>query len=231
MLGQVLDRHGLDRVGPRFFRRTKSVVDNAWHAGHRRRPRPSWCTGSAHNLVAADQRLLRPPVAGSSPRSGGGEGVPGGQRFVGADAAPPASGIVVARDPGWAQHGVRHLVTTEAVALVIRARRAVGCRGCAGRGYGRSQLMNGDGVRVLVVGAGIAGLAAGGRWPAGVRRSRSSNAPPAPRRPRAPGFTCPAMRYGRSPAWAWTAGLPSSRYASIGNGSRTIAAACCSRST
>ena len=30
VLGQVLDRHGLDRVGPRFFRRTKSVVDNAW---------------------------------------------------------------------------------------------------------------------------------------------------------------------------------------------------------
>jgi 2-polyprenyl-6-methoxyphenol hydroxylase-like FAD-dependent oxidoreductase len=29
-LGQVLDQHGLDRVGPRFFRRTKRTVDEAW---------------------------------------------------------------------------------------------------------------------------------------------------------------------------------------------------------
>ena len=29
-LGQVLDQHGLDRVGPRFFQRTKRTVDAAW---------------------------------------------------------------------------------------------------------------------------------------------------------------------------------------------------------
>jgi 2-polyprenyl-6-methoxyphenol hydroxylase-like FAD-dependent oxidoreductase len=29
-LGQVLDRHGLDRVGQRFFQRTKRTVDEAW---------------------------------------------------------------------------------------------------------------------------------------------------------------------------------------------------------
>jgi hypothetical protein len=29
-LGQVLDHHGLDRVGPRFFQRTKRTVDEAW---------------------------------------------------------------------------------------------------------------------------------------------------------------------------------------------------------
>ena len=29
-LGQVLDQHGLDRVGPRFFQRTKRTVDEAW---------------------------------------------------------------------------------------------------------------------------------------------------------------------------------------------------------
>jgi 2-polyprenyl-6-methoxyphenol hydroxylase-like FAD-dependent oxidoreductase len=29
-LGQTLDRHGLDRVGPRFFRRTRSLVGTAW---------------------------------------------------------------------------------------------------------------------------------------------------------------------------------------------------------
>lgn len=29
-LGQVLDQHGLDRVGPRFFQRTKRTVDDAW---------------------------------------------------------------------------------------------------------------------------------------------------------------------------------------------------------
>ena len=30
VLGEVLDRHGLDRVGPRFFRRTRPVIDTAW---------------------------------------------------------------------------------------------------------------------------------------------------------------------------------------------------------
>lgn len=30
VLGQVLDRHGLDRVGPRFHRRARSVIDTAW---------------------------------------------------------------------------------------------------------------------------------------------------------------------------------------------------------
>jgi 2-polyprenyl-6-methoxyphenol hydroxylase-like FAD-dependent oxidoreductase len=29
-LGEVLDRHGLDRVGQRFFRRARPVVDSAW---------------------------------------------------------------------------------------------------------------------------------------------------------------------------------------------------------
>jgi 2-polyprenyl-6-methoxyphenol hydroxylase-like FAD-dependent oxidoreductase len=29
-LGQVLDQHGLNRVGPRFFQRTKRTVDEAW---------------------------------------------------------------------------------------------------------------------------------------------------------------------------------------------------------
>jgi 2-polyprenyl-6-methoxyphenol hydroxylase-like FAD-dependent oxidoreductase len=29
-LGQVLDQHGLDRVGPRFFQRTKRTIDAAW---------------------------------------------------------------------------------------------------------------------------------------------------------------------------------------------------------
>jgi hypothetical protein len=29
-LGQILDQHGLDRVGPRFFQRTKRTVDDAW---------------------------------------------------------------------------------------------------------------------------------------------------------------------------------------------------------
>jgi 2-polyprenyl-6-methoxyphenol hydroxylase-like FAD-dependent oxidoreductase len=29
-LGQVLDQHGLDRVGPQFFRRTKRTVEEAW---------------------------------------------------------------------------------------------------------------------------------------------------------------------------------------------------------
>ena len=29
-LGQVLDQHGLDRVGPRLFQRTKRTVDEAW---------------------------------------------------------------------------------------------------------------------------------------------------------------------------------------------------------
>jgi 2-polyprenyl-6-methoxyphenol hydroxylase-like FAD-dependent oxidoreductase len=29
-LGQVLDQHGLDRVGPRFFRQTRRTVDSAW---------------------------------------------------------------------------------------------------------------------------------------------------------------------------------------------------------
>jgi 2-polyprenyl-6-methoxyphenol hydroxylase-like FAD-dependent oxidoreductase len=29
-LGQVLDRHGLDGVGPRFFQRTRPIVDAAW---------------------------------------------------------------------------------------------------------------------------------------------------------------------------------------------------------
>jgi 2-polyprenyl-6-methoxyphenol hydroxylase-like FAD-dependent oxidoreductase len=29
-LGQVLDQHGLDRVGPQFFRRTKRTVEAAW---------------------------------------------------------------------------------------------------------------------------------------------------------------------------------------------------------
>ena len=30
VLGQVLDRHGMDRVGRRFFRRTRPVIDRAW---------------------------------------------------------------------------------------------------------------------------------------------------------------------------------------------------------
>ena len=30
VLGQVLDRHGMDRVGRRFFRRTRPVIDTAW---------------------------------------------------------------------------------------------------------------------------------------------------------------------------------------------------------
>jgi hypothetical protein len=29
-LGQVLDQHGLDRIGPRHFQRTKRTVDEAW---------------------------------------------------------------------------------------------------------------------------------------------------------------------------------------------------------
>ena len=29
-LGQILDQHGLDRVGRRFFQRTKRTVDEAW---------------------------------------------------------------------------------------------------------------------------------------------------------------------------------------------------------
>ena len=29
-LGQILDQHGLDRVGPRFFQRTKRTIDEAW---------------------------------------------------------------------------------------------------------------------------------------------------------------------------------------------------------
>ncbi len=29
-LGHILDQHGLDRVGPRFFQRTKRTLDEAW---------------------------------------------------------------------------------------------------------------------------------------------------------------------------------------------------------
>ena len=82
-LGRILDKHGLDRVGPRFFKLTKRTVDAAWMMSTGADLGHPGVDGPTAGLVAADQRLHQPPPGGGPPRSRSGQGIPGGERAAG----------------------------------------------------------------------------------------------------------------------------------------------------
>ena len=72
-LARVLDRHGLDRVGPRFFRQTKPITGAAWsmatgadlgHPGVKDRGRPGGACSTPTSAACSASRTATP----SSPR-------------------------------------------------------------------------------------------------------------------------------------------------------------------